>query len=57
MTTNPTPESVKAGRIVPLAGAGAGLDETSNCERCGCGMVECARGWVCPECKAVIEAE
>jgi rubredoxin len=27
------------------------------CELCGCGMVRCADGWVCPECGFKVEDE
>lgn len=29
----------------------------NHCPRCGCGLVECERGYLCPECGYVEEAE
>lgn len=33
------------------------MDETEQCELCGCGMLEICTGWQCPECKHIVEAE
>jgi len=33
------------------------LDETTHCQKCGCGMVDSASGWQCPECRNLVEAE
>lgn len=32
------------------------LDETDYCDCCGCGMVNSATGWKCPECRNQVEA-
>jgi len=31
------------------------MDETEHCELCGCGMLDAAAGWQCPECGHVVE--
>lgn len=32
-------------------------DETTHCQRCGCGMIEVSNGWQCPECRNLVECE
>lgn len=32
-------------------------DETTHCQKCGCGMVEVSNGWQCPECRNLVECE
>lgn len=32
-------------------------DETTHCQRCGCGMIESSTGWQCPECRNIVETE
>jgi len=33
------------------------MDETQQCEKCGCGMIDAATGWQCPECRHIVESE